>query len=136
MSFLSFSQNPSIEGGSSLLRTVGACIIVMTATLLTGCAGGGEGAPAVSSSPSAAGATASLAWDPVQDPTVTGYYVHYGTQSSGQTGSCSYQHSQFVSSPSATISDLAHNTQYYFAVSAYNGLESPCSSEVVTTTPI
>lgn len=122
---------------SFLMRTVAACLIMISAALLTGCAGGGDGAPAVSStSGGAAGATASLAWDPVSDPTVSGYYVHYGTHSSGQAGSCNYEYSQFVSSPTATLTNLARNTQYYFAVSAYNGLESACSSEVGTTTPI
>jgi len=32
------------------------------------------------------------------------------------------------------ITELAENTTYYFAVSAYNGLESACSSEVATVT--
>lgn len=136
MSFLSLSQNHPLKGSSAILRTVATCLIVISATLLTGCGEGGEGAPSVSSTPSAAGATATLAWNPVQDQTVTGYYVYYGTQSSGQQGSCSYQHSQFVSSPTATLTDLARDTQYYFAVSAYNGLESACSSEVATTTPV
>ena len=40
-----------------------------------------------------------------------------------------------VDSPSATITDLDPNTLYYFAVSAYNGLESACSNEVSTLTP-
>jgi len=121
------------------LQSLAACLIIVTAALLTGCAGGGEGGPSISSSPgtsSVAGATATLAWDPVADSTVSGYYVYYGTQSPGQAGSCSYQYSQFVSSPSATLTNLARNTQYYFAVSAYNGIESSCSTEVSTTTPI
>lgn len=118
------------------LKSIAACFIIFTAALLTGCAGGGEGSPSISSSSGAAGATANLAWDPVSDPTVSGYYVYYGTQSPGQSGSCSYQYSQFVSSPTATLVNLAPNTQYYFAVSAYNGLESSCSTEVSTTTPI
>lgn len=121
------------------LQSLAACLIIVTAALLTGCAGSGEGGPSISSSPgtsSVAGATATLAWDPVADSTVSGYYVYYGTQSPGQTGSCAYQYSQFVSSPTATLTNLARNTQYYFAVSAYNGMESACSTEVSTTTPI
>jgi len=39
-----------------------------------------------------------------------------------------------VTSPSATITNLDPDTRYYFTVSAYNGLESACSSEVSTVT--
>jgi hypothetical protein len=40
----------------------------------------------------------------------------------------------FSSSPSVTVTGLANNTTYYFAVSAYNGLESACSAEVAMVT--
>jgi hypothetical protein len=40
----------------------------------------------------------------------------------------------YVASPSATVTNLNPNTRYYFTVSAYNGLESACSSEVSTVT--
>jgi hypothetical protein len=102
---------------------------------LTGCAGGGEGGPAISTSATPTGATASLAWDPVQDPTVYAYNVHFGKQSSGQPGSCNYEDSVSVSSPSATITGLEPETRYYFSVSAYNGTNSACSNEVSTVTP-
>ncbi|MGH7220661.1 MAG: fibronectin type III domain-containing protein [Nitrospiraceae bacterium] len=100
--------------------------------LLTGC-GGGEGG----SEPSAAqgGATVSLAWDPVPDPSVHSYVVYYGQQSPDQPGSCAYESSMSVVSPSATITNLDPNTLYYFTVSAHNGLESACSNEVSTVTP-
>ncbi|HLA62020.1 MAG TPA: fibronectin type III domain-containing protein [Nitrospiraceae bacterium] len=95
----------------------------------TGCGGdGGESAPQ-------AGVTASLAWSPVPGPSISASSVHYGQQSPGQTGSCAYESSMNVDSPSATITNLEHNTRYYFTVSAYNGLESACSSEVSTVTP-
>jgi hypothetical protein len=99
--------------------------------LLTGC-GGGEGG----SEPSAAQgeATASLAWSPVQDSSVYGYFVHYGQQSPGQQGSCAYESSVYVASPSAMVINLDPDTLYYFTVSAYNGLESACSNEVSTVT--
>jgi hypothetical protein len=77
----------------------------------------------------------SLVWNPVQDPSVVAYFVHYGKQGSGQHGSCNYQFSTFVGAPSATIPNLEHDTTYYFAVSAYNGVEGACSNEVSTTTP-
>jgi len=107
----------------------------ITLTSLTACSGGGEGGPSVSTTATPAGAIASLAWDPVTDPTVTAYYVHYGTEPAAQPGTCAYQGAQFVDGPSATITGLEPNTRYYFAVSAYNGLESPCSNEVSTVTP-
>jgi hypothetical protein len=105
--------------------------------LLTGCGGGGgsEGIPSITTTPTPTGATASLAWDPVSDPSVSGYFVHYGRHSSGHQGSCAYESSVSVNSPSATITNLDPSTLYYFTVSAYNGLESACSNEVSTITP-
>jgi hypothetical protein len=123
------------ESRNQSMRILSTSILLITCTLLTGCGGGGEGAPAVSTSSSSALPTASLAWNPIQDSSIVGYYVHYGRQSPGQSGSCSYEAAQFVESPSATLSDLQPNTRYYFTVSAYNGLESACSSEVSTVTP-
>ncbi|MGA6826263.1 fibronectin type III domain-containing protein [Nitrospira sp. NS4] len=137
LSCSSLGKHHSSAGCPLLIRSVAAGLILITATILTGCEGGGEGvAPSASSTSGAAGAAATLAWEPVQDPTVTGYYVHYGTQSSDQPGSCAYQYSHFVSSPTVTLTDLAPDTQYYFAVSAYNGVESTCSSEIAITTPM
>jgi len=98
--------------------------------LLAGC-GGGDGDPTLAAS----GASVSLAWHPVPDPSVSAYLVYYGRQSSGQSGSCEYEHSISVDSPSATVTNLDPDTLYYFAVSAYNGLESACSNEVSTVTP-
>ncbi|HSA61887.1 MAG TPA: fibronectin type III domain-containing protein [Nitrospiraceae bacterium] len=102
---------------------------------LTGCGAGGEGVPAVSTSAGPTGATASLAWDPVQDPSVYAYYVHYGRQSAGQPGACNYEDSMYVSTPSATVMGLDPDTRYFFSVSAYNGVQSACSNEVSTVTP-
>jgi hypothetical protein len=117
------------------LQLISTSILLTSFSLLTGCGSGENGAPAVSSSAGQVGAVASLAWDPVQDPSVSGYYIHYGRNSAGQSGSCSYEDAQFVSSPNATITNLDQNTRYYFAVSAYNGIESACSYEVSTVTP-
>ncbi|WP_455388622.1 fibronectin type III domain-containing protein [Petrachloros mirabilis] len=102
-----------------------------------GSSGGGGGTSSGSGGsppPATSGVSASLAWDPVPDSSVIGYFVHYGTQSSNFAGSCAYAQSTFSSSPSATVTGLAPNTTYYFAVSAYNGLESACSSEVAAVT--
>ena len=125
------------ESRNQSMRTLSTCILLSACTMLAGCGGGGggEGAPAVSTSPGSALPTASLAWNPIQDSSIVGYYVHYGRQSPGQAGSCSYESAQFVESPNATLSDLQPDTRYYFTVSAYNGLESACSSEVSTVTP-
>jgi hypothetical protein len=119
------------------MRLITTTILLTGITLLTGCGGGGggEGGASDSSPAGQTGAIASLAWNPVQDSTVYGYYVHYGKYSPGQYGSCSYQDAVFVSSPEATISNLDPDTRYYFSVSAYNGAESACSSEVSTVTP-
>lgn len=106
-------------------------LLLSVMPLLTGCGGeetGGNPVPPV-------GVTASLAWGAVQDPSVTAYFVHYGRQSPNQSGSCEYERSVYVTSPSVTVEDLDPNTTYYFAVSAYNGQESACSSEVSTVTP-
>jgi hypothetical protein len=81
---------------------------------------------------------ATLVWNPVQpqagEPSILGYYIHYGTQSPGQPGSCSYEDVIFVMAPSGTVTGLDINSRYYFAVSAYNGVEGACSNEVFTDT--
>jgi hypothetical protein len=84
--------------------------------LLTGCGGGEETG---SQTIGIAGATASLEWSPISDHSVYAYFVHYGQKSPGHHGSCNYESSIWVDSPSATITDLDPNTLYYFAVSAY-----------------
>jgi hypothetical protein len=109
------------------LTAIVVSLLLTTMPFLTGCGGGGEAG-------GGAGATASLAWSPVQDSSVYAYFVHYGQQSPGQPGSCAYESSMYVASPSATIINLDANTLYYFTVSAYNGLESACSNEISAVT--
>lgn len=103
---------------------------------LTSCGADGEQGPTISTNSTPAGATVSLAWDPVNDSSVIGYYIHYGKQSPNRPGSCAYDQEQFVSSNQGTVTDLERGLTYYFAVSAYNGLESHCSNEVFTHTPL
>lgn len=94
------------------------------------------------SPPPATTASVFLSWSPVQDSSVTGYYVHFGLQSPHSAGSCTYTQSTFYSlaslsnksAPLVSVSGLTAHTTYYFAVSAYNGKESPCSNEVSTFT--
>lgn len=125
-----------MEKRDPFMKTTAFSLLLTSFLFLSGCGGGsGDGAPSVSSSPGQAGAIATLAWNPVQDPSIYGYYVHYGRTSSGQPGACAYEDAQFVSSPTVTITNLDNNTQYFFAVSAFNGIESACSNEVTTVTP-
>ena len=134
-------------GESFLFRSIVLGVIVLCLPLFSGCGSGGDGENGLittdsgggsggTSSPSGS-ATASLAWNPVADSSVYGYYVHYGQQSPHSSGSCAYQHIAYSSSPSATIGGLASNTTYFFAVSATNGRLSTCSNEVsLHTAPI
>jgi hypothetical protein len=123
----------STTGESFLFRSMVLCLIVLCAPLITGCAaeGDAENGPIIGS----LGASVSLAWNPVPNPTVTGYILYYGQQSPNSSRSCAYEQSVFISSPSVTVTGLAPNTTYFFAVSAYNGHHSPCSEEVSTVTP-
>lgn len=108
-------------------------LFLVTASVMTGCASGGDGGNAGGNGGVPSGqASASLAWDPV--PGVMGYYIHYGTESPNTPGSCAYDQSTFSSAPIATLSGLAEHTTYFFAVSSFNGLESVCSAEVSTVT--
>jgi hypothetical protein len=109
------------------LTAIVAGLLCTAMSFLTGCGGGEQTVSEPSAVP--VGATASRTWDPVQDPSVSGYFVHYGRQSTGHPGSCAYESIMYVASPSATISTLDPNTRYYFTVNTYNGRESACSNE-------
>ncbi|MDH5740406.1 MAG: fibronectin type III domain-containing protein [Nitrospira sp.] len=95
--------------------------------------------PTISLTSTPTGVTAQLTWDASTDPNVSGYYIYYGRESSGEFGSCSYEASQAVEAPPATITELDPNTPYFFAISAYSGedgdAQSPCSNEVLVVTP-
>jgi hypothetical protein len=118
------------------LPAIVAGLLLSIMPFLTGCGSGENGSQSIVTAPpgSGASATASLTWSPVTDPSVSAYFVHYGRQSPGQEGSCTYESSISVDSSSATVTNLDPNTLYYFTVSAYNGLESACSNEVSTIT--
>jgi len=115
------------------LIAIAATLLLTMMPLLTGC--DGESGEGQGSTPAAAKITKSLAWQPVDDPSIHAYIVHYGRQSPGQDGSCAYESTLRVTSPSAAVPNLEPNTRYYFAVSAYNGEESACSAEVSIVTP-
>jgi hypothetical protein len=108
------------------LRAVLLGIILITASAVAGCGSGDDSSPGTSLASSTA--SKSLAWDPVNG--VLGYLVYYGTESPGVPGSCGYSESVFTTTPSITVTGLAPKTTYYFAVSAFNGLEGPCSTEL------
>ncbi len=95
--------------------------------------------PEISLTSTPTGVTAQLTWDVSTDPNVQGYFIHYGKQSPREYGSCSYEESQRVGTPPATITGLESNTPYFFAISAFGESESeaetPCSNEVLVVTP-
>ena len=93
------------------------------------------GTPVVTMNSTPTGATAAVTWQPSSDSSIKGYYIYYGKQSSGEPGVCSYEERYAVDAPSVTLTELEPNTPYFFAVSAYSILESPCSSEVMTISP-
>jgi hypothetical protein len=107
------------------LTAIVACLLLSIISLLTGCGGGGggEGAPSITTTSTPTGTTATLSWDPVQDPTITEYRLHYGSQPQN------YPLLASSASPTVTVTNL-DNTRYYFAVTAYNGAESGLSNEV------
>ena len=78
------------------LTAIVAGLLLTAMPFLPGC---GEGEQ-TGSEPSAAtvGATTSVTWDPIQDPSVSDYFVHYGRQSPGHPGSCAYESSMHVAS--------------------------------------
>jgi Fibronectin type III domain len=134
------------------LSSRGLRLMVLCIPLLTGCGAADDPGNDLSAILAKAGngnghahgstVSASLTWDPGTDPRVLGYYVHYGTQSTNSVGSCAYADSIYYSldslanaaSPTAILSGLDSGTTYYFAVSAYNGIESACSNEVSKST--
>lgn len=92
--------------------------------------------PMIAMTPTETGVTARLTWDHSADTDVTGYYVYYGKQPSGEPGSCTpYEESHAVEAPPATITGLEPNTPYFFAISSFNESESPCSAEIMVVTP-
>jgi hypothetical protein len=134
---LTMSTKQQLVGRPSATKTTGirlrltalvAALLLTMIPLLTGCGPGEQNGSGGSA------ASVSLDWQSVQDPSVIGYFVRYGRQSPGEPGSCNYESSLYVTSSSATVENLDPNTLYYFTVSAYNGLESPCSEEVSTVT--
>jgi hypothetical protein len=138
-------QTQATTRQTAAFRMILLGILLLAAPMLSACGSAGDGLTISGTDGSApsgqppngpasavSAASAALAWDPVGG--VVGYYIHYGTESPNAPGSCAYAQSTFSSTPTATVSGLAANTTYYFAVSSFNGVESACSTEVSTVT--
>jgi len=79
-----------------------------------------------SSQPPASVTTATLSWNPVNDPTLGGYKVYVGTASGTYSRSISVGNTT-----SYTVDSLTTGTTYFFSVTAYNSAgESAPSNEV------
>jgi hypothetical protein len=79
-----------------------------------------------SSQPPPSAATATLAWNPVTDPTLDGYKIYVGTASGLYTRTITV--GNLIS---YTVDSLTTRTTYYFSVTAYNSAgESSPSNEV------
>jgi len=90
----------------------GLCCLVLPASLLAG--------------------EVTIAWDPPQDPSVTGYRIYYGSGSSGYEGVL-----EVGTDTTYTLTDLEDGQAYYFALVAYDaeGMESQLSQEVAHNGP-
>ncbi len=111
------------------LTAIGA--LLLFGASLAACGGGAEGSsPEIMTSAGPTGATATLAWDPVNDPSVQGYNVYYGTSSR------QYQtYANAGLSTTYTVANLQPGTTYYFDVTAYNSAGESGYSDEVSATP-
>jgi len=94
---------------------------------LAGCGGGGDGG-----SGAATGAI-HLAWDPVLDPALAGYNLHYGTAPGTYSNSVDVgTGAQSANGASYTLTGLDKGQTYFLAVAAYDAskAEGAYSSEV------
>jgi hypothetical protein len=91
--------------------------------------GGGGGAPACVTGPN----PTVLEWDPVSDPNPVRYRIYYGTSSLTYS-----QREDVGNNTTFTVTELSSGRTYYFAATAYTGLndesvESVISNEVCKT---
>ena len=114
--------------------------------------GDGDEDPIIMMTSAPTGVTARLTWDPPSGIDVAGYDIYYGKHSpaavsseesesedvsSEEPLSCSRGEKQAVDGPQATITGLEPDTQYFFAIRAFNDSESEglCSNEIMMVTP-
>lgn len=110
----------------------------------------GEEDPIITMTPTPTGVTAQLTWDRPANIHTAGYVLYYGKRSSDEptseesdseefhseeSAACSRGEHQAVEAPPATITGLEPNTQYVFAIRAFNESESLCSNEITAVTP-
>lgn len=82
------------------------------------------------------GVTVRLKWEQSPNVDTSGYTVYFGRQPALEPGSCAgYEASLAVDRPPATITDLNHETVYYFAVKNFDDPEDACSEEIMVVTP-
>jgi hypothetical protein len=108
-----------MRGGCSSIRTSSLLLVVVLGlvVVLAGC-GSDDDTPA--------GASKTLSWMAVPEPSVLGYKIYWGTVSRQYDS-----HVDVGSNVEYTVSGLQPGTAYFFAVSAYNaGGESGLSDEV------
>lgn len=118
----------------------------------------GEEDPKITMTSTSRGVTAHVSWDRPTEFNVARYTVYYGkreskaprseeltseeesssgepTPENAESSVCSSGESQTVADSPATITGLEPNTQYFFAIRAFNDSESVCSNEIMAITP-
>lgn len=109
-----------------------ALVLLSIASLLIACGGGGGAAPAPGGGCTSEN-TATLVWDAVVDPGLTGYRIYYGTASGIYAQSIDVENVT-----TGTVAGLCSKTTYYFVVTAFDassGRESSYSNEVSKAIP-
>ena len=99
-------------------------------------AGNASGTSAAASATTLLPNTATLAWDAVTDPRLSGYRVYFGT-APGTYSQSAGNGVNVGNVTTYTVTGLSSGTQYYFAVTAYDGSnnESVFSNEVSKVIP-
>lgn len=107
----------------------------------------GEEDPKISMTATSTDVTAKLAWGPPPDFNVVGYNIYYGKRSpetsrpeessldEPEPSACSNGKSQAVTDRHATIGGLEPDTEYFFAIQAFNETDSLCSNAITIVTP-
>ena len=121
---------------SSAQRYSRALLLLAVTGLPAACGGGGAQSGWGSSNGSAGPNTATLTWDAVSDPNLSGYRVYYGTA----PGTYLQSPGQGVNAGNVTtytVTGLGGATTYYFVATTYDtsNRESTFSNEVSKTIP-
>lgn len=112
----------------------------------------GEEDPKIAMTSTSTDVTAHLAWGPPPDFNVVGYNIYYGKRSpetsrseeagseessseEPEIGACSNGKSQAVGDTHTTIRGLEPDTEYFFAIQAFNETSSLCSNAITVVTP-